>query len=445
MYTSVVRHHCRKKKFSTVYTAYIYNNRTVAILSMNYVSFRSLWMWYALLLVGALVVSSCNDQPSPLGSDLITDTLRTVVITSDTTRLLDSAYAGNIVIPISNGGDKANTNIFLVGNTPTAKATTFIRFDLVPDSVATLTEQEIISASLKLHPLRYAFGDTIGNQLSFDVVHINKVWAPSITKDTLAGTNFFGDKVASFSESIVFKDTVPPLFINLSDKATIHRWIFTDSLKYGLALVPLSGSQVIRQFSTVGIGQLERATTSIELVYKRTGSTSVDTVYVQSAYINTIIESNTPLPEKKLVVQGGVVSRSRLLFDISSIPPLATIHRAELALTWDSASSAFGNSGVPTTVSLRFATGDSLTSADAAYAIGTRKANSTAYVFPNIGTALERWLRGTKNYGLILHTEAGPEIRQLDRMVFYGLRDIDAAKRPRLTIVYSVKPDTKGQ
>lgn len=402
-------------------------------------------MRYALLLIGVLVVSSCNDQPSPLGSGLITDTLRTVVVTSDTTQLLDSTYTGIIDIPISNGGDRANTNVFLVGTTPAAKATTFIRFDTAPDSVATLTEQEIISASLKLHPLRYAIGDTMGNQLSFDVMHINKVWSPSITKGTLASNNFLGEKVASFSGPIAFKDTVPPVFINLPDKAALHRWIFTDSLKYGLALVPLSGSQVIRQFSTVGIGQLERATTSIELVYKRTGSTSIDTVYVQSAYINTFIESNAALPENKLVIQGGVVSRSRLLFDMSSIPPLATIHRAELVFTWDSASSAFGNSGVPNSVSLRFATGDSLTSADAAYAVGTRRANSTAYVFPNIGTALERWLRGTKNYGLILHTDAGPEIRQLDRMVFYGLRDADIAKRPRLTIVYSVKPTTQGQ
>lgn len=420
-------------------------NRIVAVLSMNYISFRSLWVWCICLFVGALVVSSCNDQPSPLGSGLITDTLQTVIVTSDTTKLLDSAYAGTISIPISNGGDRSNTNVFLVGNTPTAKATAFIRFDIAPDSVANLTEQELISASLKLHPLRYSFGDTVGNQLAFDVVHINKVWSPSITKDTLAGKNFLGDKVASFSGSIALKDTIPPLLINFPDKAALHRWIFTDSLKYGLALIPSSGSQVIRQFSTIGIGELERATTSIELVYKRAGSTTTDTVYVHSAYINTFMESSTSLPEGKLVVQGGTVSRSRLLFDISIIPPLATIHRAELSLTLDSASSAFGNTGIPKTVSMRLATGDSLISGDAAYAVGTRKANTATYVFPNIGTALERWLRGTKNYGLILHTDAGPEIRQLDRMVFYGLRATDIAKRPRLTLVYSVKPTTKGQ
>lgn len=399
--------------------------------------------WFLLAVLAGAGLQSCNDLPSSPGSSFITDTLITTVLSSSDTTLITGGFSGLVQVPISNGGDQANTNIFLLGQTPSARAMSFIRFSTVPDSVSTLQESEIISASLRLQPLGYTFGDTTSNQLQFTVSRITSPWAPSATIDTIQKGSFIGEQFQSFSGSIALGDSADPVRIMFPDKAALYQWLFTNSAGYGLALVPESGSTVVRQFSTVGIGDLERASATIELVYKRAGSDQTDTVNVASAFVNTFVESLAPVPEETLTVQGSVLYRSHLFFDVSMIPSLATIHRAELILTWNPEASMFGTTGPPESLNAYFATDSSLVSNDGSYARATRRIDSKEYLFPNIGTAVERWLRGAPNYGLVLYMDVGSELRKLDRLVFYGPDDPDPAKRPRLTIVYSAKPQKK--
>lgn len=397
----------------------------------------------AVLTLAGIGLSSCNDLPSTPGSSFITDTLTTVVLSSSDTPLITRAYTGTVQVAMTNGGDKANTNVFLLGQTPAAKVTTFIRFSIVPDSVNTLQESEIISASLKLQPLSYTFGDTTSNQLKFTISKITTAWTPAATIDTLKNGNFLGEQFQSFSGVIPMGDSLDPVRIPLPNKTALYQWLYTDSAKYGLALTPEAGSTVVRQFSLIGIGDLERASASIELVYKRTGSDHIDTVDVPSAYANTFIESLAPAPEQRLVVQSGVLYRSHLFFDVSMIPPLATIHKAELVLPWDPTTSLFGTSGAPSTINAYFATDTTLLSSDGGYALGTRRTDVNEYLFPNIGTAVERWMREGTNNGLILYMNVSSELKELNRLVLYDVNHPDPAKRPRLVIIYSAKPGKK--
>lgn len=403
---------------------------------------------FSLLLIAAFALAgiglqSCNDLPSSPGSSFITDTLTTVVLSSVDTPLLTRAYSGTVKVAMTNGGDKASTNIFLLGQTPTAKATTFIRFNLVPDSVNALQEAEIISASLKLQPLKYTFGDTVSNQLKFTVSKINSVWTPAATIDTLLNGNFLGTQLQSFSATIPMGDSLDPIRIPLPDKAALYQWLYTDSAKYGLALTPEAGSTVVRQFSLIGIGDINRSSAAIELVYKRSGSDKIDTVDISSAFANTFIESLAPVPDERMIVQSGVLYRSHLFFDVSMIPPLATIHRAELVLPWDPATSLLGTSGAPSTLNAYYAVDTTLLSTDGGYAVGTRRTDVNEYLFPNIGTAIERWMRGGINNGLILYMPVTSELRELTRLSLYSVNNPDSSKRPRLTIIYSTKPEKK--
>lgn len=391
------------------------------------------------VLAATLFLWGCNDQPSPLGSDFITDTLVTVVVGPDDAVLLDSAYSGRIEIPLTNGGDIGRISTFLVGRTPGARATSFMRFGTVPDSLASLQESEIVSMSLKLFPTSYAYGDTASNTLSFSVNRITGLWSPASTTDSIRNGNFLGEQFGSFSGTIVFADSATPVLIPLSDKQQVYNWLYADSAKYGLALVPGDGSGLIRQFSTIGVGDVNRSTSSIELIYKRTGSDRTDTVALPAAFINTFVESMNPPQPDRITTQGGVIYRSHLFFDIGAIPPLATIHRAELVLTLDPAATQIGRVTVEPKLIARFASDSTLKSSDESYALATRRGNSDEYVFPNIAPAVERWLRGEANYGMLLHPETGRELSEVNRLVFYDLNHPDPSKRPRLTIVYSVR------
>jgi len=396
-----------------------------------------------LVCIALLLFSGCNDQPSPIGSDFITDTLTTVVISSDTTSLLDSSYSGQVKVALTNGGDRGNVAIFLVGQTSDIKSTTFVRFGTVHDSIANLTEQEIVSAALKLLPLDYAYGDTQSNALSFRVHRIKNLWGPSATTDTLLAGDFFGEQFGSFSGNIPYSDTIPPVMIPFTNTGDLHRWLFTDSAKYGLALVPDAGSSLVRRFATIDAAQADQQVTSIELVYKRTGSDHNDTVLVPAAFINTFVESLIPLRQDRMTVQGGVVYRTHLFFDVSMIPALAVIHRAELVLTLDPSASKNGTVDEEPDLIARFAVDSTLTTSDGSFATGVRQIGTDNYTFPNIAPAVERWLRTGTNYGLILHSESARELPELNNMVFYGLNDPDPSKRPRLVIVYSVPAKLK--
>ncbi len=394
---------------------------------------------YSLVALAILALfTGCNDQPSSIGTEFITDTLSTVVVKSDETRLFDSSYSGRITVALTNGGDKSNVSSFLVGQTADTKAMSFLRFSTVPDSVANLKESEIISASLKMYPLGYAYGDTNTNSLAFRVVRIKSIWGSEATTDTLTNGDFLGEQFASYSGKIDFGDSIPAVSVPFSSVSETYRWLFTDSAKYGLALVPEAASSLIRQFSTIGVGETDRNTTSIELIYKRTDSTHTDTVLVSSAFINTFVESRIPLPDNRMTIQGGIVQRTSLILDVSMIPALAVIHRAELVLTRDPALSKVGVLDDEPKLLARFAVDSALTSSDGSYAVGTKKSGSEEYVFPNIAPAVERWLRTGTNYGLILHNEVGHELAEVNRLSFYGLNDPDPTKRPRLTIVYSI-------
>jgi hypothetical protein len=394
----------------------------------------------AALVLAGIGLTSCNDLPSTPGSSFITDTLTTVILSSADTTLITKAYTGPVQVAMTNGGDKASTNIFLLGQTPTAKSTVFIRFNLVPDSVNTLQETEIISASLKLQPLKYTFGDTVSNQLKFTVSKINTVWTPAATTDTLLKGNFLGEQLQSFSGTIPLGDSVNPVRIPLPDKASLHHWLYVDSAKYGFALTPDAGSTVIRQFSLIGIGEVSRASAAIELVYKRSGSDKIDTVDIPSAFVNTFVESLAPVPDEHLLVQSGALYRSHLFFDMSMIPALATIHKAELVLPWDPTTSLLGTSGAPATLNAYFATDTTLLSTDGSHAVGTRRTDVNEYLFPNIGSAIERWMREGRNNGLILYMPVSSELREVTRLSLYGVNHPDSTKRPRLTIIYSTKP-----
>ncbi len=390
------------------------------------------------------MVISCNDRPTSIGSDLLVDTVHIALLTSEDTTLIQTEATVRYPLPIFNAG------YLYVGASRSTVAWTLLRPTLFPQLKDTITEDQILSATLVLFPRRYAFGDTVSNTLQFSIYEVQRLWRPSTTIDTLReflrSGDFLGSMVAQWSDPIPFADSLEPIRIPVA-KSLIARWLAAaadtaDSAQlqpFGVALIPdTTVSTVIRAFYTQSPGHTEFPLSYYEVVIQR--ADSLDTLRIENGYDLAVVYARTAVPEDRIVVQGGVAYRAYFVFDPTVLPPLAIVHRAKLVLSYDSTACELGNTtDFPDLVAY-------LAADTALGAIGDRfplseaqvDRDSLAVVFPNVGAALELWRSKRQRSAIVL--TLGDEQGRIDRVAFYKT---GVGRTPYLEVVYSAMPREK--
>lgn len=396
----------------------------------------------------ALILSSCNDLPSQNGAELVTDTLTLYALDGEADSLFDgyvSQYLQSFVqvdtsttlLPLFQQG------ALFVGRTDKERAVSYLRLVQAPDSLGNLSVDEIQAAELVLTPWRYAIGDTNATSYGFTIREVTRYWSASATTDSLKAfesSGIYGRTLGQFTGKIALKDTMETLYIPM-DKVVVNEWLQTakDSLGlnrlFGIGLVPDNNSSAIHAFTTRTIFDQSLPQGSVRLIYRRSGATASDTVFMRFGYDGTWVEGDSRIPADGLVTQGGLAMRSKLYFDVSRIPRLANIHKAELRLHVDSSDTRWGNLGAPP-LSARFAVDSSLGTSLFVVDNASQQTSTGDYIFGRLDLAIQRWVRGDANYGVLITQSPASEIRQLDRVRFYGPAAAPY-RRPKLTVVYS--------
>lgn len=386
---------------------------------------------------------SCNDQPTELGLSLIPDTVSTDVITTNEAQLIIEAEPMLVRFPFVHQG------FIALGKSRDFKSTALIRFVNFPDSLHYLQNlNEIDSVLLIMKPLRYVLGDSLGAApLSFKVHKINKLWKVGYTWDSLlaeGGEAAFFDPapIASFKGKIDIMDTLPNFKVELG-KEFLRQWLDTNfkEINYGLALIPDDDCAVVHKFSGSRINE-NFPVPYVKIFFK--DKSGKDTFAIaESAYEGTFPQCQ--VPENSVFIQGLMVYRLLFKFDLSAIPKMSGINKANFEVYIDRGKSYWGNYGIDKAVKAGiYQNIYELNPLYDPYGYPyeyTGIYDSTTqnrYVFQQITSAVEHIVRsGGKGNFVITPFESGGDLFQADRIALYGINAIEPAMRPKMRIFYS--------
>jgi hypothetical protein len=397
--------------------------------------------------IGLFLISSCNDMPSDLAVNLLPDTVAVKTLSSEDTLIITGRTVYAPHYPIFNNG-----SVF-IGKFNDITAATLLNFAYLPDTLGNIKEEQIESAVLNLYPERYAYGDTLGGTMGFDVYRVIRRWTPdSTTYDSLfvSPSNYFAtEKIQSWEGKITLKDTMDKISINLPSNLIID-WLKTEMVldtatktmkpkriaNWGLAFVPKQNSTVIHRF--VASAPTQVVSTSLIVKYKKEGQDTLSYLNLLSGVDVSFLK--TPLPDtNEVVIQNGLNYWTRFDFDLSMIPKFAGIHKAQFELTLDESRSRKGNVPLDTIVELAyFLNGKQSTTFDYT---GYRVEKSNKYLFPSITSMVQFKNKYDGKFSLVLLPYTlNNQSRELERLTFYGISNPDLSKRPILKIIYSLNP-----
>jgi len=385
-----------------------------------------------------LLLYSCNEKPTDISYNMLSDTLDIVHTNSFERELIkksESVYTHQRIF---------NAGAILIGNYEEFNSFNFMRFETMPDSLSYLTPDDIDSVVVTMYPGRYALGDTLSNYIGFDVYQVDHYWTNITTLDTIyedpTGKPYLTDRlVGSWEGLITLKDTLAPISFNL-DKSLFSEWLQLQPdtnaavVNWGIAFMPKENCTSIQQFRAYQSTEIATETTLKAFFTNKDGEK--DTVSFIAA-INKSFPSAPEPEEGQLIMQAGVRYNTNFDIDLTSIPDLSGIHLARLELWLDSESSTIGNMGVDSLFHISVDLDDETTLSS----VGALDRASGLYTFYDMVLPIEWTLRNGKEQTLSVSFVSYNELaRQMDRIVFFGMNAADTSKRPKLELVYSTRP-----
>lgn len=403
---------------------------------MKIINFKNSILIFSLISFAAL--TSCNEEPTPLGYSLVKDTVEMFAINSNEVTIIYKEETSYFPLNFINPG------ISLVGEANGIKAGVAIRFGPIPDTLNYLTANDIVECELTLHPHRYALGDTINtNFLSFGVHENDKRWVVETTPDEFMNGSFYkNEPFASFSSNLTRKDTMDAIKLPFS-KSLVIDWFKKQAAKtdtiWGISLVPKSDSKLINQF--YGSGANSRLAPYIRVIFNNSRTSKVDTLFLESALEKNFSKSSIPLENDRLTVYGGLAYRPKIYFDVTSIPKFAGIHKAELTLTLDKSKSFSANALLDTVVRFEYyrsETDEKAGKTPTLYYFGTRTTGSDKLKVSSITSAVSYWNRLDGKGSFVMTFDNSLSQYRLNKLSFHTSQDPDTSKRPKLVVIYSV-------
>lgn len=391
-----------------------------------------------------IYLGSCNDKPTDLAINLLPDTVLTKGISSYDTILIPAMRVYKAKFPLFNLGT------LFIGKANGISAISLSNFANLPDTLGYVTEDKIEVAQLTIYPRRYALGDTNNSNLAFDIYRVNRAWTPDTTTyDSLmlSPANYFGEKIASYQGSIQLKDTLDEITFDLP-KNLIADWLKTeqvyDSTKkeyvakritnWGLAFVPTSSSNVINSFAGSKIGA-----TKLSKIYIRYKNQQDSTKLLNLEAGVDVAFIDVPKPaEDDIVLWNGINYWTELSFDISMIPKLSGIHKAQLDLFLDESKSFHANNKLDSIIEGNYFRDPTKESTFQYIAAGD---STGRFRFNSLTSSFQVWNKydGKGTIVFMPHSTTN-QANELDKLVFYGLNAADTTKRPQLKIIYSLNP-----
>lgn len=383
-------------------------------------------------MLGAVLFAGCSDEPSALNSVGNQLLLSHLTVKTDTLQAVGSSTFKQYV--------PMDGQVNLVGRSGGYTAYTLIQFFsfYIPerDTVS------VVSARLDILGETW-FGDSSGT-LSFNVYKINHGWAQSTLRwDSVSADPGFYD-ASSARGTYAGTVTADSAWISVDlDTAMVRRWIqpliYTDN--YGIILVPTQNCNVVRGVHAFGFGA-DSLFAHLTVIARNVAGTVTDTTIYrvgQDTFLGNIDNLNTNA--SLMYLQSGVVYRSMLKFDVSSIPRGAIVNQARLTLRYDAGSSRITRFVRDTAVAAHALLDPAdfskfeLAGSRGAGAIAT----SDSFEF-DIRHQVQYWLSNPSlNNGLLLRATSVNEFSSFGLFTFYNESAQDVTRRPQLVVKYTVE------
>jgi hypothetical protein len=320
-----------------------------------------------------------------------------------------------------------------VGKTTDRESWAALRFTQIPDSLVLVN---VLGAELLLR-VNYHFGDSLA-PFSARVHQILKSWgSDSLTIDSLRSPGFFQTTPMSDVQPGPLGDTATVAFP--LDTAIVRAWLNEplDTLKtnFGVLLQP-TNSGVIKGFAT-SVAATVGHRPQLVVRYSRQGSSRIDTVKISGsteAFAAFSPDASWLMDSSKLYIHHGLSSRGTIEFDISSLPPTSTVHKAILEVTLDPTASRFNSYTVDSLYAF-FVSEDGVL--PSLFAVSEPRATDDGrkvYRF-QISPFVQIWIRTASPRKIVLAGFA--EQSSLDSFVLYGS---SSPLKPKLIIIYSPIP-----
>jgi len=403
------------------------------------------------VIIAIIGLSSCNDLPTSIGETLMKDTVEVSTLSDENAGIIQSTEAYQTIIK------SYTSNTTLIGQTGDTKAVYLFRMlsNQLPDSIGTVTPEQIISAKLILEVAPYAIGNLTNGLFSVDVKEVTKYWS-KIENDSIQLTtysslfnspaDYFGRKIGQYSGQINLSTTgfTDEVAIDL-DKTYISDILQkkpgTNTLvtSQGIAVIPRSDCDIINQFVTyVNIANKDTMS-RVELVYHNLKG-GIDTAKVLIA--NDGLFTSVPnVPAGRMAVQENVDYRTEIKLDLSKIDKFAGVIKTELILTLDEANSFYGNAGLDSAIYLGIFSDRDQTSPLSTYYVQGGPDSTGKFVFSSLSAPIQYIIRHGGKGSIIIYPGHGARNsytdNKMDRMVFFGKDATDPTKRPILRIAYS--------
>jgi hypothetical protein len=373
------------------------------------------------------VLYSCSDSPTSIGKDLLgQDGLNVLSLNSTTDSTYQKSSFYKITLPL------AASDRLLLGKHANTESSILIRFVFTfADSI----RQDILNNSINVSSAfiefikNYQFGDSTA-AFDYQGFNISTYWSVKFDADSLSSLVYDPNNV------IQNTDIVDSLYrIHLSNQLALD-WLTANAdtntpPDEGLYIQPTSNSDKAVGFYAVSVNNINQIPL-LKIVVNKSGSFSNDTLtYIPGADI-CIVQGPLPvIGNEDIAVQGGVVVRSKIYFDLSKIPPNSRINSAKITLQVDSTQTI---GALPLVLNL-FIFKDSTTNVLDSTLLYQIPLNGNIYS-GSILKYVQKWIRGN-NEGMMITTSG--ELSILDLTTLSGSGAVDISKRPKLEVVYTNK------
>ena len=394
---------------------------------------------FLIILFTGLVIMSCQDDPTSIGSTIIPPDDLVDIDTLDNNNF---NYYTSFKAVKDDSVDIGGATNLLLGNYENIKSSILVKYYIyLADSLSEAFDASgnglnVLDAWVELDR-SYLLGDAAA-AFDFSVHKVNAEWYPNkFNSDSLNMLkNDIELSVDQRVGSFAIDDSIMSFHINNSMALEWLQNSVADSIadNYGIFITPTAATAKILGFyglSSLNVDNLSR----VKMIVEKPGE-FIDTVTSTVSGDVHVNEWSEPATfEKKVVVQAGIPKRGILKVNLDNLPGGIIINNARLTLSYDETLSSLGDPEVSKLYAGLLS--DSTTfSINDTFGIIQFDKDGNKYS-GDITTFVQQWQNGAENMGLKIYI--ANDISSASKIVFHGPDAENSDLVPNIVITYTAQ------
>lgn len=384
-------------------------------------------LFFLFLFITSLFIS-CTDEPSSLGIELIgSENISAKIFDTAVDSAEQTSSYFKKVIPLG------TADWLLIGKRQEITASALMKFVFgLPDSLKNdlIAENINVLDSWIIMRTRYVYTDSM-ESMNFTVHEVNSSWSSTaFTIDSLSKLNYEPSDVSS---QFTITDTLYTFHI---DGSLPLSWMTNAADKtlesnFGIYLDPTDASNKVIGFQAFTAISSEAA--KLFVVIEKPG-VYVDTINGFISADISLVDGPIPNLQSDLIcTQSSVSIKSKLIFNLESVPPGIIINKAEIFITPDSTVSVKGSSFNNSLRLSYLKYADSLNTEGNPVSLPFKDKKYSG----DITSFVRNWIDTKNNNGILI--ESGSPASGLELFALKGSNYAEISERPRLRITYTIK------